>query len=69
MKRCGAVKRESLTLAEVENKHVGNPVNGGDERYKRRLRQRAKKDEIATQIADQWNRAMRELEARSNRQL
>lgn len=62
-------ERKSLTLADVENKHVGNPVNGGDERYERRLRKRAKEDEIATEIADQWKQAMRALEARSNQQL
>ena len=60
-------ERKSLTLAGVENKHVGNSLNGGDERYERRLRKRAREDEIAAEIADQWKQAMRAIEARSNR--
>lgn len=60
-------ERKSLTLADVENKHVGNPVNGGDERYERRLRKRAREDEVAAAIAAEWGQAMRALEARRKR--
>ena len=61
-------KSKSLTLAGLENKQVGNAVSGGDERYERRLRKRAKEDEIAAKIADEWKQAMRAHEARSNQQ-
>lgn len=60
-------ERRSLTLAGVGNKQAGNPVNGGDERYERRLRKRAKEDEVAAAIAEEWEQAMRALEARSKR--
>ena len=60
--------RKSLTLAEVKNKQVGNAIEGGDERYERRLRKRAREDEIAAEIADQWEQGIRALEARSNQQ-
>ncbi len=60
-------KPMSLTLADVAKKHVGNPANGGDERYERRLRQRAREDEIAAQIAEKWDEGIRALAARSER--
>lgn len=58
-------KRRSRTLAEVMTQNVGNPHNGGDERYERRLRARARKDEAAAAIAFEFELAMRALEARS----
>lgn len=57
-------KRQSLTLDDVANRHVGNPIEGGDERYERRLRKRAREDEIAAEIAEEWQRAMRALAGR-----
>lgn len=60
-------ERKSLTLADVESKPCGNPINGGDERYERRRRKRAREDEIAAAIAEEWEEAMRALDARSNR--
>lgn len=59
-------KRSLLTLGEVTNRYVGDPRNGGDERYERRLRQRAREDETAAAIAQEFGLSMRALEARSH---
>lgn len=59
-------RRVQLTLCEVTNRHIGNPRNGGDERYERRLRKRAREDEAAAAIAHEFELSMRALEARSH---
>lgn len=58
-------QRKSLTLESVATRNVGNPSEGGDERYERRLRKRAREDETAAAIALELDHAMRALESRS----
>lgn len=56
-------KRKLRTLADVERQRVGGPSDGGDERYERRLRNRARKDEIAAAIALEFEQVLRRPEA------
>lgn len=44
-------KRKLRTIASVERQSVGNPAGGGDERYERRLRKRARDDERFLELA------------------
>lgn len=51
--------RKLRTLGDVSNQHVGNPANGGDRRYERRLRKRAREDETVAAILDEFASARR----------
>lgn len=55
-------RRVIRTEQQVATLSVGDPAKGGDERYRRRLRRRAKLDKIATDIGTDFNRRMRSLE-------